>query len=144
MPVCGYPAQVLAGVTSNSTGSVPVPCTPWPRPSGLLVSQVGKPAETLVCTPVSTQPGNQDKSEATWLSGGPAGHHGPGVGRGASVLGCPHSCWSPEFCLGMRGGEAGVRAGPWGCWGPPQKTIHPHPSGSRSLAARSHGEADGA
>lgn len=31
-----------------------------------------------------------------------------------------------------------------GVLGPPRKTIHPHPSGSRPLAACSHGEADGA
>lgn len=48
----------------------------------------------------------------------------PGMRRGASVLGSPHF-WSlgfgsrpPEFSLGMRsGGEGGVRAGDWGCWG---------------------------
>lgn len=100
------------------------------------VNQVGKPAETQVCTPVSARPGNQDRSEATWLSGGPAGQHGSGVGRGASVLGSPHSwslgfgSWPPEFCLGVRGGEAGVRAGPWGCWGPPGKPSVLTPQGA--------------
>ncbi|XP_047565124.1 uncharacterized protein LOC125088131 [Lutra lutra] len=89
------------------------------------VSQVGKPAEMQVCTPVSARPGNQDRSEATWLSGGPAGQHGPGLGGellslGALIPGLWTLGASPQSsCLGMRGGEAGVRAGPWGCWGPP-------------------------